>query len=112
MKSSKKKNAELLILAIDIGGSHIKAVLLDREGQMQSEYKRLPTPLPATPETVLSVIGQLADLQPGFTHISAGFPGYVRNGLVYTAPNLGTESWQGTNLQAQLTETLGRPQKW
>ncbi len=111
MKSVKKTVVPQIILAIDIGGSHVKATLLDSNGDMISDYKKLPTPVPATPAAVLSAIQQLADLFPGYTHISAGFPGYVRNGIVFTAPNLGTESWQNTNLEAQLSANLGKPAK-
>lgn len=111
MKNAKTPVAARKILAIDIGGSHVKATLLNEEGEMLDEYKKLPTPNPATPDTVLNAIGQLAATFPGFTHISAGFPGYVRNGIVFTAPNLGTDAWKNTNLQVKLAEKLGKPAK-
>ena len=38
------------ILAIDIGGSHIKATLLDASGKLLKEYEKLVTPKPATPK--------------------------------------------------------------
>ena len=109
MKSAKPEVPAHAILAIDIGGSHVKATLLNDAGGMIAEYKKLPTPDPATPETVLEAIKELADHFPGYTHISAGFPGYVRNGIVFTAPNLGTDAWRNTNLQAQLTAKLRKP---
>ncbi len=111
MKSEKAAIVPHSILAIDIGGSHVKATLLDSEGKMTSEYKKLPTPDPATPDSVLDSIQKLADVFSGYTHISAGFPGYVRNGIVFTAPNLGTDAWRNTNLAAQLTAKLGKPAK-
>jgi polyphosphate glucokinase len=37
------------ILSFDIGGSNIKAVLLDAAGQNLTEYEKLATPVPATP---------------------------------------------------------------
>ena len=109
MKNAKSTVATLKILAIDIGGSHVKATLLDENGDMLGDYKKLSTPEPATPEAVLDAIAQLAASFPGFTHISAGFPGYVRNGIVFTAPNLGTDDWKNTNLQVKLLDKLGKP---
>lgn len=95
-------------LVIDIGGSKIKAATFDKKGKMVHEYTKLITPKPATPEAVLETIKKLVE---GFTfdRISAGFPGYVRNGIVYTAPNLGTESWAQVNLAQRLKEALGKP---
>ena len=111
MKSTKTTDASHRILAIDIGGSHVKATLLDDEGAMIDDYKKIPTPVPATPDAVLRVIQQLADMFTGFSHVSAGFPGYVRNGIVFTAPNLGTDDWRNTNLQGLLSTKLEKPAK-
>jgi polyphosphate glucokinase len=38
-----------------------------------------------------------------------GFPGYVRDGRVVTAPNLGTDALGGFDLQSALAEHLGKP---
>ena len=88
------------ILSIDIGGSNVKATLLDAAGQTLMEYQKIETPLPATPKAVMIVITQLAQRFPGYDKISTGFPGYVKDGIVHTAPNLGTDYWQDTNLAA------------
>lgn len=111
MKSIKTLVSAQKILAVDIGGSHVKATLLNEEGDMIDDYKKLPTPDPATPDAVLDAIQQLASMFSGFTHISAGFPGYVRNGIVFTAPNLGTDFWRNTNLQDLLSTKLNKPAK-
>jgi len=97
------------ILSIDIGGSRVKATMLDENGLSLMEYQKIDTPLPASPENVLSVIVQLANQLPGYDKISTGFPGYVKNGTVHTAPNLGTDSWKGTNLAELLSTKLGKP---
>jgi len=99
------------ILAIDIGGSHIKATLLNKDGAQLSEYKKLETPQPATPEKVLQTIKTLAAGLPGFDKISAGFPGYIKRGVVKTAPNLGTESWKDYDLQSALANMFNCPAK-
>lgn len=97
------------ILAIDIGGSHIKAVLLDENGEILKDRIRLATPKPATPDAVMDVIMKLAAGFEGFTKAAAGFPGFVKNNIVQTAPNLGTSFWQGTDLSARIAEKLSVP---
>jgi polyphosphate glucokinase len=96
-------------LAIDIGGSHIKASVLDPAGKMLAAEVFEPTPHPTTPRALLGTVGRLADRLPAFERISAGFPGYVKRNVVYTAPNLGTEQWQGFALADALTARFGKP---
>jgi polyphosphate glucokinase len=57
------------------------------------------------------VIEQLAQRLTGYDKISAGFPGYVKDGVVHTAPNLGTDYWKQTNLAQMLAARLGKPAK-
>jgi polyphosphate glucokinase len=97
------------ILSVDIGGSHIKATIITPEGALPDAYRKLPTPMPATPERVISVIQELVKDFPAYTKVAVGFPGNVRNGRVKTAPNLGTPQWQGVNLQERLSQALGKP---
>lgn len=97
------------ILSIDIGGSNIKATVLNIYGVFMQDYEKLPTPAPATPGRVLDVIKKLAENFPSFDKIAAGFPGYVKDGVVKTAPNLGTKQWVNFNLQKKLQEMLGKP---
>ncbi len=99
------------ILTIDIGGSHIKATTLNSEGVPISEYTRMPTPQPSTPINVVDLIKELVKNFTGYEKISVGFPGYVRDGVVRTAPNLGTESWVDYPLQTNLAALLQRPTK-
>lgn len=102
-------DAEEKILSIDIGGSRIKAILLDKDGEILKEYTRLDTPTPANPERVMWTIAELTKNFEGYTRVSVGFPGYVRKGIVFTAPNLGTEQWKGVDLGKRLTELLIHP---
>jgi polyphosphate glucokinase len=99
------------ILSVDIGGSHIKATLLNEEGELITDYQKMDTPDPANPENVLAIITSLANTLPGFDKVSAGFPGYIKNGIVLTAPNLGTDFWKGFALQDRLAEVTGKPAK-
>ena len=64
-----------LTLGVDIGGTNVKASVLDREGGLVAEQVRTPTPKPATPKAVLKAIEELAARLPSFDRISVGFPG-------------------------------------
>jgi polyphosphate glucokinase len=75
-------------LCIDIGGTGIKAIVLDPKAKPISERVRAVTPQPATPAAVLRVISALVKQQPAFDRVSVGFPGVVRNGVTETAFNL------------------------
>src|SRR5436190_78886 len=72
------------ILTIDIGGSHVKATILNPQGVPVSDYARMPTPEPSTPLNVLDLIKQLVKNFTDYDKISVGFPGYVRDGVVKT----------------------------
>jgi polyphosphate glucokinase len=96
-------------LAIDIGGTHIKASVLDRAGKPIVDRVDAPTPHPAPPAATLELIQTLASALPAFDRISAGFPGVIRRGRVITAPNLGTEAWHKFPLAAKLEKQLGKP---
>jgi polyphosphate glucokinase len=98
----------LTTLAIDVGGTGIKAIVLDQAGSPITERQRLLTPRPAVPEAVLQVIEQLAQQCGAFDRVSVGFPGVVRHGVTETAPNL-HPSWHGVELAERLTQRLQRP---
>ncbi len=101
---------DLRTLAIDIGGSGIKAVLLDEAGQIIGERQRVPTPpKPIAPEGLLQAIDQVTAPFGEFDRVSVGFPGYIRDGRVITAPNLGTETLGGWSLQQALSDHWGKP---
>lgn len=94
-------------LSIDIGGTGLKASVLDIHGEMTVDRLRIPTPKPSTPEAVIGALITLASQLPEYDRISVGFPGVVRHNVVYTAPNLGTEQWAGLAFGKQLSEALG-----
>lgn len=96
-------------LAVDIGGSHVKASVLDARGHMLHERVRVETPKDVTPQKLVTLIAELVASLPRFDRVSVGFPGVVRNGVIRTAPNLGTDRFHGFNLQRALEKKLGRP---
>jgi polyphosphate glucokinase len=99
---------DVLTLAIDIGGSGLKMLTLDANGEAITERLRLATPKKATPEAVLKVLEGMIARQGEFDRISVGFPGVVTGGVVFTAVNL-DKSWVGFDLAKALQEHTGRP---
>lgn len=101
---------QLRTLAIDIGGTGIKAALLDGSGKMIGERQRVPTPpKPVTPDNLVRAIDAAVAQLGAFDRVSVGFPGYIREGRVITAPNLGTEALAGFDLQSVLADHFGKP---
>ena len=98
-----------ITLAIDIGGTGLKAGLLDATGQLVGERARVETPKPSTPEAVVPHLVGLGQKLAGFDRVSVGFPGVVQKGVVKTAPNLGTKAWASFALAATLETHLSRP---
>jgi polyphosphate glucokinase len=107
----KATTTSLRILSIDIGGSHVKATILNSKGELQMDYKKADTPSPATPDNIITAIQTLVKGFTEYDHISVGFPGYVKNGVVKTAPNLTTKYWANFDLSKKLSEVLGKPTK-
>jgi polyphosphate glucokinase len=101
--------ARPLILAIDVGGTHLKVGILGPDGTMLTGPSRVETPRPATPDAVVEALAGLAAPLGRFDHISIGFPGVVRGGHVLTAPNLDNTAWHEFPLAAKLAERLAAP---
>ena len=97
------------ILAIDIGATGLKVAIVGPTGKFLSERQRVKTPDCPTPRHVLDALAAVIKPLKDFDHISIGFPGYVRDGKVFTAPNLGTEAWAGFPLAAAVEKMLGKP---
>ncbi len=95
-------------LAIDIGGSGVKALLLDAAGEPLGDRTRVKTPKPATATAVMHVIEKLMGQLTGFDRVSVGFPGVVRRGVVLTAVNLHSD-WVGYDLAKGISELVGKP---
>ena len=95
-------------LAIDIGGSGLKAMLLDAAGEPLSERLRIVTPVVPTPWAVLAGLDELRRLLPDFDRVSAGFPGIVKRGVTILSVNLHPD-WANFPLQEKLAERWGKP---
>jgi polyphosphate glucokinase len=106
--SHSRDKAAIRTLVVDIGGSGLKALVLDGAGRPLTVRRRIKTPSRATPAAVLKVVQRLAAKHGKFERISVGFPGVVRNGVTETAPNL-EKQWAGFALAEKLEAKLGKP---
>jgi polyphosphate glucokinase len=95
-------------LCIDIGGTGLKALVLDAAGAALTERARVPTPRPATPRAILSAIEKLVAPLGAFDRVSVGFPGVVFEGVTKSAPNL-HPAWRGFPLAKTLARRLHKP---
>lgn len=109
-------------LAIDVGGTGLKASVLSGSGAMMADRVRVPTPYPCSPDILLAAVTALVKQLPAFDRVSVGFPGVVRDGRVLSAPEfvnvggLGTpvdprlvKEWKNYDLAKAVSRALGRP---
>ncbi len=96
-------------LAIDVGGTGLKAAIIDDVGELLTARVRVDTPVGSPPDEILKVLARLVAPLGAYDRISVGFPGAVRGGRVLTAPNLGNKGWQGYDLAGELGKVLGKP---
>ncbi|MEO9209565.1 MAG: ROK family protein [Ginsengibacter sp.] len=97
------------ILCIDIGGTHIKGTVLNKDGDFLQDYETEKTPHPSPPEKVLAIIKDISKRLGDYDVVAAGFPGYVKEGVIYTAPKLGNDLWHLFPLAKKLEELLNKP---
>lgn len=100
---------QAVTLAIDIGGTGLKATLLDSAGTILADRVRVDTPYPATPEGVVDLLVELVKPLPSYDRVSIGFPGVVRDGRIVTAPHFGNEVWGKFPFAQRLSARLGKP---
>ena len=96
-------------LAFDIGGSGLKASILDENGEMLTARVRMDTPQPCPPRVLLEKFKELTAQLPPYDRISVGFPGVVRHGRTLSGVNLDPQGWKGYDLQAALKKLTLKP---
>ncbi len=97
-----------ITLSIDIGGSGLKAMLLDAGGKPISARERIVTPAVPTPTAVLKALDKLRMRLHGFDRVSVGFPGVIKRGITYTAANLHPK-WTAFPLGRELEKRWKKP---
>ncbi len=99
-----------LTLSIDVGSSHIKAAVVDRDGQAVPELNlKVDTPRRLTRARLLNALIDVAHALPDVDRISVGLPGIVQDGVVYSLPVLGSREIRGFALARTLEQRLRRP---
>ncbi|MBS1790914.1 MAG: ROK family protein [Acidobacteria bacterium] len=104
-----KKAATKRTLAFDIGGSGLKATVLDEKGEMLTDRVRVETPQPCPPGVLLEKLKELLVQLPEFDRVSVGFPGVVRHGKTLSCKNLGSDEWNHFDLQKAVAKVTGKP---
>ena len=105
----KQKTAEPRILSIDVGGTGLKASIVDAAGRLLVPKQRIETPYPCTPAVMMDALAELVAPLPGHDRIAIGFPGVVRHNAVVTAPHFQTDEWVGFPLADAASKRFGGP---
>lgn len=96
-------------LGIDIGGSAIKAGIVDLDaGAAVVERLEVATPQPATPAAIAEAIGEISRRLGADGPIGITFPAVIHHGVVGSAANVDA-SWIGTDGDALFEAATGRP---
>ncbi len=109
-------------LAVDIGGTGLKASVLDADGLMVADRVRAATSYPLPPDKLVSDLARLVAPLPKAERASVGFPGMVRDGKILSAPHFSLKEgpgspldhklaalWLKFDLAAALAESFGLP---
>ena len=96
-------------LGIDIGGTGIKAAIVDtKTGKLLSERHRIPTPKPATPEAVAKVIKEMVDHFKWKKAVGCCFPTIIVDGQCKHHGNL-SKDWLGVRVDKLFETTCNLP---
>jgi polyphosphate glucokinase len=94
-------------LGIDIGGSGIKGGVVDvLSGTLLTEKHRIPTPQPATPESIGSALRELVQVFSWHRPIGCTFPAIIDQGHARSAANV-HESCLDADLASIFSEATG-----
>ena len=104
-----EKRAAGLVVGVDIGGTGIKAALVDETtGELATERIRLPTPSPATPQAVAQVVGEVLDRIGVDGPVGLAVPAVVRGRVIETASHI-DPTWIGVDAVDFFSRVTGRP---
>ncbi len=95
-------------LSVDIGGTGLKASVLDADGMMVADRVRVPTSYPLPPDKLVADLTRLVAPLPAAERVSVGFPGMVRDGLVLSAPHFSTKHGPGSAVDPELAALWSR----
>lgn len=102
---------EHLILGVDVGGTGMKAGIVDVvSGELLGERKRILTPQPPTPANIVKGLKALVEIHKWKGPIGCGFPAIVKDGVAHSATNI-DDSWIGVNIEKLFSDATGCPVK-
>ncbi len=112
--SEKAGGPSRLAIGIDVGGSGIKAAVVDVDtGRLTSERLRVPTPVPSTPEAIIASMSRLvrrlvksSGLDDSIP-VGVGLPGVTIDGTLKFAGNI-DQAWIDFPVVERLTKVLKR----
>lgn len=98
------------VLGVDVGGSSVKAALVDvADGRLASEMISERTPEDSAPQALMAVIAGLARRLPRATGaVGLSFPSVIQNGKVRTAAHI-SKAWLEVDGAALAAQALDRP---
>lgn len=97
-------------IGIDIGGSGIKGALVDlATGEFATERIRIPTPQPATPDAVASVVAEIVTQIAPVPEAPVGVtvPAIIKHGIAHSAANI-DKSWINIDVKSLLEQVVSR----
>jgi polyphosphate glucokinase len=99
----------MLVLGVDVGGSSIKAALVDTAlGDLVGPAVSVPTPEPSTAEGIVQAILELTKQFGASGPVGVAFPTVIKNGTIHTAANIDRRNI-GVNIEQLTRQVLGRP---
>lgn len=114
---------DVLTLSIDVGGSGLKASIVNAQGIMTTDRVRVDTPYPCPPDQLVASLTELVGSLLDVHRVSVGFPGLVRHGHVIEVPSLSravyggdrdpdlAAAWHGYDLAHALAQAFQLPTK-
>ena len=97
------------LLAFDVGGSFVKAGLVDvQHGRVIREIDPEPTPAGGAPDAVIELLAGIAGRLTADGPVGLAFPAVAKRGLACTAANV-DRRWIGTDAASLLGGRIGRP---
>ena len=101
------ENKTKKILVIDIGGTGIKAGLVNpTSGALIGEVIKIKTPSPSTPQNILKAVQEVITLFQYKGPVGVGFPAIVHNSVIQSAANI-DKKWVGVNAKRLFDKIKG-----
>jgi len=108
MTANLDANGAHALVGVDIGGTGVKAALVDLADGRATGRIRVDTPQPATPDLLGSTVADLVRHFGASGTVGCTLPAVVTNGVVRTASHI-DRSWIGVHAATSLSRETDRP---